>query len=291
MIPLRNLLKDPPPAYAFELSEAGVAFAKIAPEPQVNFQPFEEGVLTVSPVHDNVQKPEILAKQIESLVPNGNRKRRAALILPDYCARVSVLDFDSFPAAAEEQRALVRFRMKKTLPFDVESAMVSYHAQPRTGQAGKIEVLTAVLASEIVLRYEGPFRAAGFLPGYVTTSALATLSMVEADGISLLVKLNGATLTAVVLDGSVVKLSRCVEVNDGSRKEIESVILPTLAYIEDELESTPKRILLCGLGLPGDRMAEEWSAEWHVPVQALRSRYGVPNPANAGLLGYLESIG
>ena len=69
MIPLRNLLKDPPPAYAFELSEAGVAFAKIAPEPQVNFQPFEEGVLTVSPVHDNVQKPEILAKHADRLPP------------------------------------------------------------------------------------------------------------------------------------------------------------------------------------------------------------------------------
>lgn len=43
MAALAQLLKDPPPSYVFELSEAGIAFAKIGPEPQINFQPLEEG--------------------------------------------------------------------------------------------------------------------------------------------------------------------------------------------------------------------------------------------------------
>ena len=288
---LANILKDPPPAYAFELSESGIAFAKIGQVPQINFQPFEEGVLSVSPVRDNIQKSEVLAEHIGALAPSsGGRKRRAALILPDYCARVALLDFDSFPSVAEEQRALIRFRMRKTLPFDVESAVVSYYAQPRAGQTGKIEVLAAVLASEIVLRYEGPFRAAGFIPGFVTTSAIAMLNMLDPDGVTLVVKLNGRTLTAVVLDGAVVKLLRCVEITDGNQEELEAVVLPTLAYIEDELSTTPKRILLCGLGLSGERIAQGWAQEWSVPVDTVRSRYGAPGPTNAGLLGYLESV-
>ena len=69
-----------------------------------------------------------------------------------------------------------------------------------------------------------------------------------------------------------------------------NVILPTLAYIEDELSTTPERILLCGLGIHGDRLAPGWGHEWKVPVEILRSRYGSPGPTNAGLLGYLESI-
>lgn len=290
MIPFATLLKDPPPAYAFELSEAGIAFAKLGGPPQVNFNPFEEGVLQVSPVHDNVQRPEILTTQIEALAPaNGNRKRRAALILPDYCGRVSVLDFDAFPAGAEEQRALVRFRMKKSVPFDVDSAVVSYHAQPR-GSGGKIEVVVAIIATEIVMRYEEPFRAAGFQPGLVTTSALAMLNMLEPDGITLVIKLNGHSLTAIVVDGSTVKLVRCVEIAPGSESDIESVVLPTLAYIEDELASSPKRILLCGLGQMGERLGHTWSQSWGLKVEALRSRYGAPATANAGLLGYLESL-
>lgn len=289
---LAQILKDPPPAYAFELSEAGISAAKIGAAPEILFQPFEPGVLLVSPVHDNVQKPDSLSAQIEAVAPaNGNRKRRAALILPDYAARVAVLDFDSFPSAAEDQRALVRFRMKKSVPFDVDNAMVSFSPQTVSGKSGsKIEVLVAVMATEIVLRYESPFREAGFIPGFVTTSALAMLNIISPDGVTLIVKLNGSTLTAIVLDGSMVKLVRCVEIAAVTQEELESVVLPTLAYIEDELSAAPKRILLCGLGPLGDQISHEWAANWHVSIETMRSRYGAPGALNAGLLGYLESV-
>lgn len=291
MAALAQLLKDPPPSYAFELSEAGIAFAKIAASPQINFQPFEDGMLSVSPVHDNIQKPELLSSRINAIVPqNGNRKRRAALILPDYCARVAVLDFDAFPNAHEEQRALVRFRMKKSVPFDVDTAVVSYYAQPAAAKK-KIEVVVAIMATEIVSRYEAPFRAAGFVPGFVTTSALAMLNMLQPDGVTLVVKLSGRSLTALVVDGAVLKLVRCVELEAATQDEIEGVIHPTLAYIEDELRSAPKRILLCGLGPAGEQMAHNWKSEWSgVTIETLHSRYGAPGPANAGLFGYLESI-
>ncbi|MDQ6759402.1 MAG: hypothetical protein M3Z32_05975 [Acidobacteriota bacterium] len=291
MASLAQLLKDPPPGYAFELSEAGIAFAKIGGTPQINFQPFEEGMLLVSPVHDNIQKPELLASQINALAPqNGNRKRKAALIVPDYCARVAVLDFDAFPSSQEEQRALVRFRMKKSVPFDVDSAVVSYFTQPKNTSDQKIEVVVAIMANEIVSRYEAPFRAAGFLPGLVTTSALAMLNMLQPDGVTLVVKLSGRSLTALVVDNTVLRLVRCVELDTADQDEIEAVIHPTLAYIEDELRSSPKRILLCGLGAMGEQMAQHWESDWHVAVENMRSRYGTPGPANAGLLGYLESV-
>ncbi len=51
------------------------------------------------------------------------RKRRdVALILPDFSARISVLDFDQFPTDPKEQASLIRFRLKRSVPFDVESA-------------------------------------------------------------------------------------------------------------------------------------------------------------------------
>ena len=59
------------------------------------------------------------------------------MILPDYAARVSVLDFDSFPSTPEEQLSLVRFRVKKTIPFDIDSAAVSYYVQPAPRQGAR----------------------------------------------------------------------------------------------------------------------------------------------------------
>src|SRR5438477_892188 len=185
---LASLFKDPPPAYAFELSEAGIATADI-PSAQIGFHPLTAGTISVSPLRDNILMPDELAAAVRRLAPgNGNRKRRdTALILPDYCSRVAVLDFDSFPADQKEQSSLVRFRMKKSVPFDVDSAAVGYWAQPAAG--GKHDVVAAVAPVEIIARYEAPFRAAGMNPGFVTTSSLAMLPLVEGREVTVVAKL------------------------------------------------------------------------------------------------------
>ncbi|HTC35089.1 MAG TPA: hypothetical protein VK724_17060 [Bryobacteraceae bacterium] len=289
---LANLLKDPPPTHAFELSEEGISFAPVSGSALVEFARFEPGVVLVSPIHENIQQPHVLLDHIGKLAPaNGHRKRRAALILPDYCARIAVLDFDTFPSDPEEQQALVRFRLKKSVPFEVDTAMVSYVEQPRSAATGpKVEILAAVMSSEIVQQYEAPFRTAGFQPGLVTTSSIAALNLLESDGITLLVKLSGRILTVLVLSGSAVKLARCVEMDEAGVSDIESVLHPTIAYIEDELKSRPQMVWLAGFGAEADEFAPRWESEWGVAVQPIRSRLGAPNRNNSGLLGYLESV-
>ncbi len=291
--PFANLLRDPPPAYAFELSEAGIAFARIgAARTGANqargFEPFEGPVLKVSPVHDNIQNADALKAAVDKIVPHDGKKRRAALILPDYCARVAVLDFDSFPAGADEQQALVRFRMKKSVPFDIETAVIGYYAQPRASKK-KIDVVVAIMAREIVSRYEAPFRAAALQPGYVTTSSLALLNAIDAGGFTVIAKLSGRTLTAMVLDGATLKLSRSIEMDSASRDEMESVLHPTFIYVEDELSAKTERLVLCGFGADSQDLAQDWRAQWGAVVEPLRMRSGAPPQNDAGLLGYLEA--
>ena len=246
----------------------------------------------MSPVHDNIQQPHVLLEHIRALVPpNGHRKRRAAVILPDYCARIAVLDFDTFPSDPGEQQALVRFRLKKSVPFEVDTAMVSYVEQPRSSTTGpKVEILAAVMSSEIVQQYEAPFRAAGFHPGLITTSSIAALNLLDADGITLLVKLSGRILSVLVLADDVVKLARCIEMDEAGVSDIESVLHPTIAYIEDELKSRPQMVWLAGFGGEAAEFAPRWESEWGIAVQPIRSRLGSPNRNNSGLLGYLESV-
>ncbi len=289
---LPALFQDSAPAYAFELSEAGVAFAPANRAGEMRFHEFEPGVLSVSPARDNVLRPEIFTAHIAALVPmNGNRKRRsAALILPDHSARVQVLDFDSFPSSADDQRALVRFRFKKSVPFDVDSAAVSYHVQPATAGA-KIEVIAAVSSLDIIARYEAAFRSAGFQPGFVTTSSIAALNLVPAAGLSVLAKLSGTVLSVLVTNAGRLRLVRTVELEQVASDDVLSVLYPTLAYIEDELKVTPDRLLLCGFGPEGHAWQSGWQQELGLTVEALQSRGGAPGQFNAGLLGYLESAG
>jgi len=137
--------------------------ARTGKTPELGFRALEPGVISVSPLRDNILEPEKLATIVRSLVPpNGSRKRRdAALILPDLCARVSVLDFVDFPTDPKEQLSLVRFRMKKSVPYDVESAALNYFPQAGAENGKRYDVVVAVVPLEIVARYEAPFRAAG----------------------------------------------------------------------------------------------------------------------------------
>jgi len=287
---LFKLLQDPPPTFVFEMSEAGIAMVILNGSSQVAWQPLDSGLIAVSPVKDNIQNPDLVLERIRALAPeNAGRKRRMALVLPDYCARVAVLDFDSFPAKREEQEQLIRFRMKKSVPFDMDSAIVSYYAQPKKGD--KLEVVVAVVAVEILARYEAPFRQLQFLPGAVTTSGLAALNLVNPDGVTLVAKLSSHTLTVLVLDGATLKLVRCMQMEEGSEDEIESILHPTFAYIEDELESKPSRLLTCGFGGGYQELTGHWETDWGVAVEPLRSRLGAPGPNDAGLLGYWEGLG
>lgn len=278
---LTRLIKDPPPSHLFELSEAGLAFAQNG---QTGFEAFEPGSLVPSPVEDNILRADAILSTIHKLGPAGAKKRKpAAVILPDYAARVTVLDFDSFPTAPEEQASLVRFRVKKTIPFDIDSAAVSYFVQPGPAGRKKVEVLAVTVALEVIARYEALFRSAGYHPGVVTTSAISALNLYKQEGIAVFAKLSGRALTVAVIHAGVIKLFRCVTIEETTQDEILAVLHPTFAYVEDELKQPVGKLILCGI-------SQEIAAGLKCEAEVLRSRFGAPGPHNAGLLGYLEQV-
>lgn len=289
---LRRWLKDPPPPYAFEVSEAGIASAQSAAPERIQFTPLEPDVIAVSPVRDNVLRPETLAAQVRGLAPRdgSRRKRRAALILPDYAVRVTVLDFDNFPPDPREQVSLIRFRMKRSVPFDIDSAALSYHPQPDGGGGKRVEAVVAVAPLEILTRYESPFRQAGFQPGFVTTSALAALELLPRPGLQVLAKRTGRILTLAVTLGGVLKLFRSIELADRSAEEIAGHLYPTVAYVEDELEAAPESLWLCGFGADSHPLAQWLESELRVRTSPLLAPQGMPGEYDAGLRGYLESV-
>ncbi|MEP7365182.1 MAG: hypothetical protein ABI972_18165 [Acidobacteriota bacterium] len=291
---LRKLIEDPAPPYAFEVSQAGIAWARRSLEKgarlETGFVPLAEGVLAVSPVQDNVLQPEAFERAVMSLAAaNGSRNaREAALILPDFSTRVAVLDFDQFPKDRDEQMALVRFRMKKTVPFDMDTASISYHAKQYDG---RWYAVAAASALEIVARYEAAFRGAGFQPGFVTTSTLASMDLVAADPLVIAAKLSGRVLTVSVSEGARLRLLRCMELSDATLEEVMGVLYPTMAYAEDELPKRPERLLLCGFGPLATELTEACAADLQLAVEPLRSAVGSPDSTNAGLYGYLQANG
>lgn len=283
---ITRFAQEPRPSYVFEMSEAGIAYAAGGKR---GFEPFPPGTLQPSPVEDNLRVPNAATDAIQRIAPpngSGKKRRTAAVILPDHSVRVSLLDFDSFPSAADEREALVRFRVKKTIPFDIDSASVSYFVQPaaaasKTGKKS-VDVVAVTVSFEILARYEALFRGAGFQPGEVTASALAALELYREPGVAVIAKLAGNVLTVMAVDEGQLKLFRCLPIEEPSEEEILGVLQPTFAYVEDELGRTVDKLVTCGL--------ERAPGVLKVPVELLRSRLGPVNGFNAGLLGYLEGL-
>jgi type IV pilus assembly protein PilM len=278
-----RVVSEPPPELVYEISETGIAMLRLSQPAHVQFHSFEPGVISASPVRDNVLLPDAFADGVRAVTPTGvTRRRRVVLLLPDYAARVSVLDFDKLPDDPEERQALVRFRMKKSVPFDMESAALSYFVQ--AGGPG-VSVVAAVSPIEIIARYEAPFRALNLHPGIVTLSFLAALNLAPvAPSISLFVKLSGRALTVVVLRNGQLQLIRSIEMEALSLAEIANDLFPTVVYTEDHFGSRAAELLICGFGGMEREAVAYFESSLEIKVRALSTR-------DAGLAGYIGAAG
>jgi type IV pilus assembly protein PilM len=282
--PVLDLLRDPPPEFVFEIATDGIAMSRTRPPASLQTIPLVSGVIAPSPVRENILDPDAFSDAVRKLAPPAagrNGKRRAALILPDNCVRIAVLDFDSLPAKEEERRPLINFRLRKSVPFDIDDAALSYF--PQTGN----KVIVALAPSEIVAHYEAPFRAAGFDTGLVTVSSLAMLDLFPVTGSIVIARVSPGALTVLAMTDGVVTIVRSLELahagTGDSLAEVITDVYPTLAYIEDQTGSRPAKMFIAGFGSDAGRSAARLAHELEIPVESFDN----PWP---GLAGYLASL-
>lgn len=152
-----------------------------------------------------------IRKALESMATHGkDRSRYITVVIPDTVARVLLLDFDEFPAKPAEALAVVRFRLKKLLPFEVDNGVVTY--QVMSAARGAIRVLAVAIPCDVLAEYEGVVTSAGYLPGAVLPSTLAALAGVgDGDTPALVVNAGPETVTTAIVHGDVLLLHRTVD--------------------------------------------------------------------------------
>jgi type IV pilus assembly protein PilM len=295
---LARLLQDPPPEFVFEVAPDCIRMARTADPAHIQTQPLPAGVVSPSPLHDNIGLPELLDEAVKKLVPPARSKKRrtAALLLPDHSAHISVVEFVGLPENHEERAALIRARVRRSVPFDVDGAAMSYWVQSGTGSSSvktgskpKRDVVVVVTPPEIVQRYESSFISAGIHPGLVSLAPLACLDLVDVHGIALVGRLSGSVLTILVKDVQTLKLARSIELENpptdaASLEEIAGHLHQTLVYVEDNLGGPALELLLAGFGTLQAEAAREYPAAFQVPVRVLGG-------ADTAIRGYLRTSG
>lgn len=282
------------------MTEYALASAQSRTPGQPRTEQLPERGLTASPSAPNISKPQLYR---DALTLSSAKRGTAALVIPDYAVRMAVLDFEQFPSGEAERAALLRFRLRKSVPFPIDEARLSYSVQFTNEK--QVEVLAVAIARPILEDYERIFTDAGFRLGLVLPSVVASLALCNAgtQGITLLAKATVFTLSVVLLEPGRVRLIRCVDLASGdsassstenratpaeSAQTLMPLLQQTIAYAEDQLGQPVSQILLAGFESATARLGERIAADFKVSVRALESKFGTAAPETAGLLGMLE---
>lgn len=155
--------------------------------------------------------------------------RDVTVIVPDAAVRVLLLDFDQLPSKAAEALPVVRFRLKKLLPFDVDAAAVSY--QVMSSERGAVRVIAVAMPKDVLDEYEGVVTAAGYLPGAVLPSTLAALAGLDAaDAPALVVNVGLGGITTAIVRGGNLLLHRNLDLSENAA---DAAVIETMALIGD----------------------------------------------------------
>ncbi|HVT99521.1 MAG TPA: hypothetical protein VHE33_18625 [Acidobacteriaceae bacterium] len=253
------------PKAACEIRSEGVTAARSGKkhgEIVTAFAPLPEGAVTPGLKVPNFPDAHAVVAALESALDSVSpRSKELTLVFPDAAARVLLLDFDTLPAKRQEALSVVRFRLRKMVPFDVETAAVSY--QVMAERNGQLNVLVTVMPADVVAEYESAVRDAGYEPGALLPSTLAAAAAMEGDGAQLMMNHSRASVTTAVTQGDEMLLHRSMDLPaepQAREEEMAQAVITALAWYEDTLKRLPSTMFYAGPGGADAAQQTRWAA-------------------------------
>lgn len=285
------------PQLACELMPDGVVAARLsnAQQTATAFAPLFAGALVPSLKAPNmIDRTAVVAALKRALDSVEGRDRRLTLVVPDAAARILLLDFDTLPSKLSEALPVVRFRLRKMVPFEVDDAAISYQIVRQTDEEAR--VMVTAMPHAVLVEYEEAVRLAGYEPGVVLPSTLASLAGLTRTEPTLLINLNGASVTTAITRGEELLLHRSIELPSEPvlrDEELRHAVSVSIAYFEDTLSSIPDAVFYAGPGgapeLTRVLELEQFRVRDLVSAAVAGNETTVPKGLLAGVSGALAS--
>ena len=271
------LLKPPPPTVAIELASRRVTVVELGGS--------GKGAAVVGYASEAIPTGAILPSATGANIPNAaavkealgrameragvRSTRRAALIVPDAVARVSLLTFEQWPAKPADAEQLIRWQLKKSTPYPIDEAQVTWCLAHKASDATTVAAVVA--RRDVIAEYEAVAASAGVHAGLVDVASFNVMNAVISAGSAptadwLLVTMAPEGTTLAIGRGADLMFYRhraAVE-----EEPLSVLVHQTAMYHEDRLGGTKfSRVWLCGGGV--GKEVEQVRMEIH-------NRLGVP---------------
>jgi type IV pilus assembly protein PilM len=235
-------------------------------------QKLPPGCVIPSAVETNITQSSTVQLAIKEVFSRLKAQEQdVALLVPDPVIRVFVQHFDEFPRNPAEAVPMLRWKLKKSVPFEAEETLVSY--MPQQPREDGVDIVTGLARMRIVKEYEQLAETAGMRPGVVLSSSLAAVSLVDDRQATLMARLAGTTLTTAIVRQGALGGYRCTDLPSDVSMLSPSVLLeeiyPIAAYYQDTWHESIYAVRLGGLGGRLQEFIHPIENEFHCSVGSL----------------------
>jgi type IV pilus assembly protein PilM len=287
----RSFLSATPPTVAVEIARHRVSVAVGASrESGLSLtahavEPLPAGAVTPSLTAPNIAEPRTVASALRTVLERvGGRQKRIALAIPDSVAKVSFLRFEKVPARPADLDELVRWQVRKTAPFRVEDAQLTY-VPGLKAEDGSTEFVVVMARRDIVREYEAACEEAGAQAGIVDLATFNVINAVLAgkdapreDWLLVHVTPEDATMAILRAQHLVFFRNRAAE----GEASLADMVHQTAMYYEDRLSGSGfGRVVLAGGGSPGTDGAQDAEYLRHTLEQRLGTKVDPVDPRTA----------
>ncbi|HJZ71438.1 MAG TPA: pilus assembly protein PilM [Vicinamibacterales bacterium] len=289
---LSTLRDSPAPAVAVEIAADRVAAASLewrGGQPCVSAhaaEPLPPGALvpalTATNTHDRPSVVDALGRVLERV----GRPRRVGLVVPDVVAKVSLVKFETVPAKAQDLDQLIRWQVRKTAPFGIDEAQVSYVPGLRSDDGR--EYIVSLARRTVVEEYENLCADAGAHAGIVDLCTFNVVNAVLAGSGAptadwLLVNIAADYTSIALLRGRDLIFFR----NRAADTEgtLADLVHQTAMYYEDRLKGAGfARVILAGAGAAPLDQSTDIDAARRSLEERLRTAVDTVDPRAAAAL-------
>jgi type IV pilus assembly protein PilM len=244
----------PHPPLALEISQdrvAGARWTRTGALDSFAIETLPNGALLPSAVETNIVDQTAVKSAVAGVMSRLRAKdEEIALLVPDPVIRVFVQHFDQFPRSPQEAEPMLRWKLKKSVPFEADETVISYMRQaPREDG---VDVVTALARLRIVREYEGLAEGLGLFPGVILSSSLAAITLLDDHHPTLLARVSGPALTTAIVREGVLCGYRCTELPAQNIELTPQMLLeeiyPVAAYYQDTWREGIQQVRVAGLG-------------------------------------------
>jgi Tfp pilus assembly PilM family ATPase len=193
------------------------------------------------------------AAVLDALYQAGFEGSEIAVIVPDDAVRIAFLTVEKLSKDPEEQQTFIRWKFKKTVPFDIDSAQIAFRTLG-TKADGSSDMLVTLSPRAVIQEYENLFDSMDIHAGFVLPSTLAALNLYSpppADSLFLKIA-PGCITTTIFQKGRMQFYRRLVEVS------AYEAAYPTVMYYQDKLGGNALgQLVVCGYDMDVRASIEE----------------------------------